>query len=247
MTETQDALRRFWIAVYASVTGTAMLAGCAIAFNVIDDDAGFLLVFIAGITLALGQLLNTNNKKSIFIRCGLLITLPILGMGTGILTTLLFQGDTGRGISNEGALGYLMVLAASIMYGVIAGISGLVMSFIKQKIIGKSGALPHPLASDPIFGKQARLTAALAPVLFALYFLIRGFIMQGFKIPISSSDLLSMYRLAQRQNQLTPFLGIADIAFGAAIIAGAVCLLVKALRLRRQIAGNEWSKKCVGQ
>lgn len=239
MTQTNDMVRKFWITVYPSVLATSMMLGCAIFLRAIDRDAGVTLILIAGVILALGQLLNTSGKLSMFIRCGLLVALPILGMGTGMLTVLLIQGDTSKAISGEGAMGYAIVLAGSLMFGGIAGVIGVVVTFLKEKIRGKSGPLPLPLANDAIFSRQARVVAMAAPLVFALYAIIRGLIVQAISsLPRpTSSDAFSMLQLAERQNQLTPLLGIADVVFGIIVIAGSVWLFTRAVKTRRQILG----------
>lgn len=226
-----NSIRRFWIKTITSIAATALLAGVAIAFKAIDDDAGFLVLFLVSLALAVGQLLNVVSKKSIFLRCGTMIALPIFGTGCGMLTTLLVQGDTSKGISEEGPLGYLVVLAASLLFGVIVGVGGIITAVIKGKVTGKSGALPSPLAADAAYHRKAMLVMLAAPTAFVVYTLIRSLILQGFK----ASPSQDLFTLARTQNQLIPLLRLVDIFFFLVVIGGAVLLLMGAVVARRRI------------
>ncbi|MBI4527013.1 MAG: hypothetical protein HY695_24725 [Deltaproteobacteria bacterium] len=230
--------KRFWACTFASIAATAALAGIAVSFKAIDDDAVFTVLIVVSAILAIGQLLNTESRVSVFLRSGAMIAVPIFAIGVGMLTVLLIQGDRSRGISAEGPLGYLMVLAASLLFGLVAGTVAVVASFIKKKITGFSGVLPHRLAEDLLYREQVRFVALIAPIAFLLYAVSRGLILQGVRRPVSSQDLLSMYQLAERQNQLMPLLGILDALFLLSLIVGAAYLLLKAMAARRRSVGT---------
>jgi hypothetical protein len=209
--------RRFWIGTYASIAVTAALVGTAIAFEIIDDDSGFVVLFIVSGVLALGQLLNPVSMKSLFLRCSTMTALPIFGAGSGMATVVLLQDIKGKAISEQGLLVYPMMLAGSLLWGVVAGVVGIVISFLVRKISGQPAALPVPLCAHPTCRFRAGIVALTAPFFFASY---------------AIAQLLLHIR-----GGLNPF--ITDLVFFAVVLGGAVYVLLGALSARRRIIDGQ--------